>query len=526
MLPSMPLPRLLTAALTILLTLSAASLQAAEIPHLRTSGSARQLIVDGRPFLILGGELANSSASSLDYMQPIWPRLRQHNLNTVLAPVSWELIEPSEGRFDFTLVDGMLAAARRNDLRLVLLWFGSWKNSMSTYVPAWVKRDSTRFPRARGSDGGALDILSPFAEANAAADARAFAALMRHLRETDPQGTVIMVQVENEVGMIPEARDHSPAANRAFAGPVPAALLAGRKPGTWTEHFGTAAEESFMAWHFASYVERVASAGKAQYPLPLFVNAALPRPGKKPGEYPSAGPLPRLSWIWRAAAPSIDFLAPDIYYPNFVEWARNYARADNPLFIPEANQAGRGEAAADAFFAIAELDAIGFSPFSIDSEGPGLARLESAYAMLRGLAAVILAHQGKRSMHGFRPPAQFDGTLDDRNVRQRFGGYMFDVGFIDPWTPRPDQRIAEHGGLIIQLGPDEFLFAGSGITTSFASAMGQEKVGIESIWEGAYVDGAWKPGRLLNGDQSHQGRHVRLPPDAFSVQRVKLYRYR
>ena len=518
--------RLLPAAALAVLLILSSTVKAADIPRLRTSGAARQLIVDGRPFLLLGGELANSSASSLEHMQPVWPQLKRRNLNTVLAPVSWELIEPSEGKFDFALVDGMLAAARENDLRLVLLWFGSWKNSMSTYAPGWVKRDPARFPRARSSDGGALDILSPFAPATALADSKAFGALMRHLRETDPQRTVIMVQVENEIGMIPEARDHSAGADRAFSGSVPTSLLRGRKPGSWAQVFGPAAEESFMAWHFARFVEQVASAGKAQYPLPMYVNAALPRPGRKPGEYPSAGPLPHLAAIWRAAAPSIDFLAPDIYYPNFVEWTRKYALADNPLFIPEANQAGRAEAAADAIFSISELDAIGFSPFSIDTASPGIARLESAYAMLRSLAPIILAHQGKGTMHGFRPPAQFDGTLDERKVQQRFGAYLFDVAFIDPWTPRAEQRIADHGGLIVQLGPDEFLFAGSGVTTSFTAASGQDKVGIESIWEGSYVNGEWRPGRLLNGDQSHQGRHVRLPPDSFSVQRVRLYHYR
>jgi len=497
------------------------------IPQLRDQGTARQLIVDGRPFLILGGELANSSSSSLDYMRPVWPRLRQMNLNTVLLPVSWELIEPQEGQFDFGLLDGLLEEARRNDLRVVLLWFGSWKNSMSSYVPAWVKRDQERFPRARSADGSTQEILTPFAPANAEADARAFASLMRHLRQADPQRTVIMVQVENEIGMIPSARDHSHPADAAFAQRVPPALLPkGKANGTWQQVFGAGADERFMAWHFGRYVERVAAAGKAEYPLPMYVNAALPRPGKQPGEYPSAGPLPHLSEIWKAAAPSIDFLAPDIYFPSFLEWARKYRLPGNPLFIPEANRAGREEGPADALFAIGALDAIGFSPFSIDSipvEGQPLTR---AYAMLRELSPLILANQGRGLMTGFRPPAAFDGSLDESPIAASLGDYRFTISFVDPWTPKDRQHVAAHGGLVIQLGRDEYLFAGQGITVTFAPASGVGHAGIGSIWEGHYAGAEWKPGRLLNGDESHQGRHLRLPPGEFSIQRVRLYRYR
>ncbi len=196
------------------------------IPHLEKKGTATQLIVDGKLFLILGGELHNSSSSSLDYMKPIWSQLHAMNLNTVVTPVSWELIEPQEGKFDFTIVDGLIRGARQNDLRLVFLWFGSWKNSMSSYTPAWVKTDEQRFPLAQSSDGKGLEILSPFSDTNCAADATAFAALMKHLREFDGRKhTVIMVQVENEIGMIPEARDHSAIADQLYSNSVPQELM-------------------------------------------------------------------------------------------------------------------------------------------------------------------------------------------------------------------------------------------------------------------------------------------------------------
>lgn len=515
----------LMAVLALVAGFPASAQHARPIPKLEQRGAARQLIVDGRPFLILGGELANSSSSSLDYMRPIWPRLHKLNLNTVVTPVSWELIEPREGQFDFSLVDGLLAGARSHDLHLVLLWFGSWKNSMSSYVPAWVKCDAVRFPRARDAQGNTLEMLTAFAPSNVEADARAFAALMRHLRQVDAQRTVLMVQVENEIGMIPSARDHSALGDAAFALPVPDALVPKGRPGrSWQQVFGADAEEAFMAWHYARYTERVAAAGKAEYPLPMYVNAALVRPGKRPGEYPSAGPLPHLFGIWRAGAPSIDLLAPDIYFPNFVEWARKYALAGNPLFIPEANHAGRDEGPADALFAIGALNAIGFSPFSIDSIDPAVQPLGDVYALLRSLSPLILDAQAKGTIRGFRPPASFDGALDDAPQSASLGGYRFIVSFVDPWTPREQQKVGAHGALILQLGA-EYLIAGSGITATFAPDSGGGHAGIESVWEGRYEGGQWKPGRLLNGDESHQGRHVRLPPGSLSIQRVRLYRY-
>ncbi|HEX8116666.1 MAG TPA: beta-galactosidase, partial [Pyrinomonadaceae bacterium] len=218
-----------SAACVLLLLCCAPSVRArrqTEPPHLRRQGTATQLVVDGKPFLVRGGELGNSSSSSLEYMRPVWPKLAALKLNTVVIPVYWELVEPAEGKFDFSLVDGLIRDARQHGLKLVPLWFATWKNSMSTYVPAWVKRDQKRFPRSQDGAGRGIEILSTFSLENTEADARAFAALMRHLREVDGrEHTVIMVQVENEIGMIPEARDHSATADSLYARPVPPELL-------------------------------------------------------------------------------------------------------------------------------------------------------------------------------------------------------------------------------------------------------------------------------------------------------------
>jgi hypothetical protein len=525
------------------------------IPHLRRQGTATQLVVDGKPFLIRGGELGNSTASNPAYLQPFWARFTELNMNTVLAPVYWDLIEPEEGRFDFSTLDELVAQARDNRMRLVLLWFGSWKNSMSCYAPAWVKRDPQRFARATDLDGTRQEILSPFSAENRDADARAFAAVQKHLREVDgATHTVLMIQVENEIGMIPTARDHSAGADRAFAAAVPAELTGylaahrdelapelratwlgagGKAGGTWSDVFGSgpAGEEIFMAWHFARYTEAVAAAGKREHALPMFVNAALIRPGHQPGQYPSAGPLPHLVDVWRAAAPSIDFLAPDIYFQNFAEWARRYRRSGNPLFVPEALRSP--EASVNALYAFGAHAAIGFSPFGIESIGETAARLLAAsYGLVAQLEPLILAGQGKGTMAGLLS----EGSEQRQPQQVRLGGYVLAVAFERGAPPSlADGVVAPagpaagppppSGGLVLATGPDEFVIAGTALTVTFAPSVPGKRAGILSAEEGRLVAGRWENVRWLSGDETHQGRHVRLEPGRFSMQRVRLYLY-
>ncbi len=526
------------------------------IPQLHQEHGATQLIVYGKPFLVLGGELNNSSASSVEFMRPIWPNLAAMNFNTAIVPAYWELIEPQEGRFDFRSVDVLIDNARKHDMRIVLLWFGSWKNSMSSYVPAWVKRDEQRFPRAMRSDGAGMEILSAFSRSNLDADSRAFTALMKHVRAIDgTKHTVIMVQPENEVGMIPEARDHSPAANAAFAAPVPAQLTDylvahkdtlvpsvrqawethGLKVGaSWEETFGAglATDELFTAWTEGLYTGKVAAAGKAVCPLPMYVNAALIRPGWQPGQYVSGGPLPHLIDIWHAAAPAIDMLSPDLYFANFVEWASRYARPDNPLFIHETGRVSAAEIAENGFWAIAHLNAMGFSPYAPEYLSDDEQKvLGNAYSVLRQLSPLILAAQGTGRMVGVRPPTAFDGTQDLSPQKFTLGHYTFDVHFKNPPPISIGQRDevempGSHGGLIIQTGPDEFIVAGTGMIVYFGtSGVADPLAGIESVWEGRYVNGAWIPGRLLNGDETNQGRQLRVPTGQFTIHRVRLYHY-
>ncbi len=339
--------------------------KSSQIPFLKKQGKITQLIVNEKPFLILGGELGNSSFTSLEYMEPIWPKLQQMNLNTVLAPVYWELIEPIEGTFDFELLDQLVNEARNYDLRLILLWFGSWKNSMSSHAPAWVKKDQERFPRIKDDQGKSHEILTPFSDNNLQADLKAFQALMQHIKEIDGNDhTIIMIQPENEIGMLPVARDYHPLANEKLQEQVPAEFIQYLKEnkknlvpefekvwstngykdtGTWEDIFGKSphTDEIFMAWYFSKFANAIVEAGKTIYPLPMFVNAALNRPGRMPGTgYPSAGPLPHLMDVWKAGGPSIDFLSPDFYFPNFKHWCDLYTRQENPLFVPGEIQQG------------------------------------------------------------------------------------------------------------------------------------------------------------------------------------------
>jgi beta-galactosidase GanA len=525
------------------------------IPHLAHEHGATQIVVGGKPFLVRGGELENSSASSLAHLDTVWPKVTAMHFNTVIAPVYWQLIEPKEGNFDFTTVDGLIRGARKHNVKLVLLWFGTWKNSMSSYVPGWVKRDEARFPRAERSDGSGMEILSALSGNTLEADSTAFVALMKHLKEFDAADrTVILMQVENEVGMIPEARDHSPAANAAYFGPVPTALtdylakhrdsLAPQLKAAWEAHGektraswpetfgeGSATEELFTAWTEGHFTGEVAAHGKAVYPLPMFVNAALVRPGKTPGQYPSGGPLPHLFDIWNAAAPAIDFLSPDLYFPNIVEWAKQYVRPDNPLFIPETGRVNAAEMSANALYAYGQLNSMGFSVYAPEFLNPDEQRtLGEAYSMMDGLTPTILANQGTGRMVGIRAPSQFDGLEDLAPQTFMLGDYTFDVHFRAP-APISIGAKGEidmpgaHGGLIIQLAPDDFLVAGTGMVITFGVRGGKSIAGIESIWEGDYVNGKWVAGRNLNGDDDNQGRYLRLPVNQFTMRRVRLYEY-
>jgi hypothetical protein len=510
-------------------------------PRLRRHGTAFQLEVDGHPFLIVGGELRNSSSSNREHMRAEWPRLAAIPINTVLTPVSWDMIEPEEGRFDFDLLDGLIADARQQNLHLVLLWLASWKNGMSSYAPLWVKSDFRRFPRVPGPDGSGRELLTPLGEASRDADARAFAALMRHLRGVDGTAhTVLMIQVENEVGILGDSRDRSAAANRAFSEAVPGSLMeylsknrealvpefrsiweaaGARRTGTWEQVFGSGpvTDEIFMAWHYARYVGFVAEAGKAEYPLPMYANAWLSQPYfPTPGTYPSGGPQAKLMDVWRAGAPALDILAPDLYGPDFTEWCAKYARSGNPLFLPETEPGD--PAAAHIFYALGRWDGLGFSPFGIDMP-PEHASPDygKSTAVILQLAPLLLEHQGLGETTGF--------LLDKAHptAAASLGGYRLEIALDSLFG-----RTAEKGyGLVITTAPGEYIGAGSGFMVRFVPlTAGPPLAGIGRVEEGVYRSGDWIPGLRLNGDETDQGLHWRFSAFRLGIEHCAVYRFR
>lgn len=545
---------------------------------MQQQGTATQLIVDGKPFLVLGGELGNSSATCTQDIERIFPKLQRMALNTVLVPVYWDLTEPTEGNFDFTLTDKVLQQARKNNLKVVFLWFGAWKNSMSCYAPLWFKKDYKKYPRACTQTDKPLEIASAFSEDVYRADNRAFSAWLKHIAAADrEEGTVIMIQIENEIGMLEDARDHSPEANKAFNAPVPAPLMeylqknkktlhprmlekwesqGCKRQGNWQEVFGADiyTDEIFMAWHYACYVERLAQTARSIYNVPLYVNAAMNSRNRRPGEYPSAGPLAHLIDVWHCGAPNIDLLAPDLYDNGFTGWVAQYKRHNNPLFIPEIKLTDNN--GVRAFYIFGEHDAIGISPFSIeDGQDSPDAPLTQSYRKLKELMPLIAHHQGKGGMKGLL----FDQENKERIIADNDLTITARHYFTLPWDSRATDGSTwpEGGGILLRLSANEYIVAGSGIVLEFAKTSekksdekrkqlgedgfalgnGQTEAGQDKF-RGmrcgiGYVDevtvdetGKLRYLRRLNGDQDHQGRHVRIAVGDFKILHVQLYEYR
>ena len=556
---------LIISLLLCLLTMGAQAQLQPRLEH-RDNSTAR-IVVNDRPMLMIGGELGNSSASMPEDVKRTFSHLHKMGLNTVLVPVSWELIEPQEGEFDMGTLNVILSEARCNELKVVLLWFGAWKNSMSCYAPEWFKRDVKRFPRAHTSEGVPVEEASSLSKNVLEADKRAFCHVMAYLRDHDAlEQTVIMVQVENEIGMIEVPRDYSADATRLYQSAVPKQLTdylkrhqkslhpylkeklqpQAKAGANWAQLFGDDiyTEEIFQTWTYATYVEQIAKAGREIYNLPMYVNVALNSRDRKPGQYPSGGPLAHLIDLWHCGAPSIDVLGVDIYDKGIKSWLAKYHLPNNPLFVPEIRLEDKD--AMYALYAFGHHGAMGFCPFSIEdypltttsnandwkqmdlsqddqlnafsSVGSSLSPLVASYQLLRQTEPLILERQGTKDM---------DAVLLDNEQREAeivtADGIRLTVkhSYSLGWEPgAKDAEWPETACIILRLGKEDYLVIGSGVVVTF-----QQRIGLAKCEEVEIVDGKQRIIRHLNGDQTHQGRHVRIPVGTFQIQHFKLYRY-
>lgn len=511
---------------------------AAEAPRLVQKDGRYTLLVDGKPFLMLGGQIHNSSAWPSELPQ-VWDSMQNLHANTIEAPVYWEQFEPQPGKFDYTNVDAIVNGARAHNLHAVILWFGTWKNGNMHYAPGWVKTDTTKYPRVIRPDGQPIDVLSPLSRNTLEADKAAFTALTRHLNQIDSANhTVLMIQVENESGNIGSVRDYSEDANRQFKGQVPADLLtaASKHPGTWQQVFGGDADEIFQVYYQAKYINEIAAAGKREFNIPMYVNVWIDYPAAQlpqrqidqPGiGYPSGGPVQKLVGLWRKLAPSLDLIGPDIYSDDsafYRETVNAYRRKDNPLLIPET---GRGDSFAKFLFYALGEGAIGFAPFGVDQSGWNILGNEPWTAHARNFALL-------EPMDRELAQLEFDGKLktaieETGNATQEldFGSWQATVAFGFPQRdgrPAPGTKDAHGAALVAQLAPDEFLVTGvdASIIFHLPGKLPWMRSEILSAEQGTYENGIWKPIRLWNGDETDRGLSFHEKP---TVVRVKMQQF-
>jgi hypothetical protein len=533
----------------------------APMPQVVTQNGRHAFFVDGAPFLMLGAQCHNSSAWP-DLLPKVFGAIDDLHANTLEIPVYWEQFEPQQGKFDTSVVDLILKEAREHNTRLVLLWFATWKNGSPHYVPLWAKSHPDLYTHITGNRGRSVDSPSPLAEAAMKADMTAFSALMRHLKSVDPEHTVIMIQVENEPGAWGSIRDYSPEAERAFSAPVPAEFLralggrsgANNSGANWKGVFGDNADEYFQAYCVAHYIGQVAAAGKAEYPLPMYVNAALRDPLTNPraGTYESGGATDNVLDIWKAAAPAIDILAPDIYMNDSAKYLAvldHYSRPDNTLFVPETG--GTGNASRMCFAALG-LGAVGWSPFGLDytrATPEELAPVGMNYRMLEPIMREVARLNFEGKVKAVEEEAgQTTATLD-------FGAWSAIINFTGPGGGRggrggrgargpggnPTATNAPAGetappaptgrALVAQIQENQFFITGSACTIEFKAASGGQRDFVR-VEEAAPLDrtaksstradsdptgSAFRVLRILNGDETDHALPFGTNPETLRV---------
>lgn len=523
--------------------------------------------VNGKPFFSIGGQVSNSSAYDVESLQRALRGVEALGMNTAAVPVYWETLEPEEGRFCFEQVDMIVKLARERSLKVILLWFGTWKNGASHYVPGWMKAAIERYPMSLDGSGQRTAALSPHGALTQEKDIEAFRRLLEHLKETDREGTVLAVQVENEPGLLGTPRDFSPEGRKRFAEAVPDAVISwleqcktgrvydcycknGRQKGkSWAETFGFDAAEIFTAYYVAQYTDAVAAAGKKIYSIPMYVNVWVREIGTRLAgiDFPSGGATSLTLDIWKRFAPHIDCICPDMYFDDFRTYdtlCSIYHRNDNVLYIPESR--------ADSCNGRHLLSALekhrlsGIHCFAadcvFDREGKlteEAAAFGSSLRILREMKPLLEKYLGTESLHAM---VQYDGMSGDFID---FGDYLGKVDFLDSISDEPylhldfrhdeeAERTKKGKGLIIYEGGGSFYLAGEGFklilhrkTTPEQMArllvghktLATRNLMYRAVEEGVLADdGHFTACRRRNGDETDTGLWVAADIGVLHVQ--------
>ena len=498
------------------------------------------LFVNDKPFFCRSGEIHNSSASNLDFMEKeVWEKLRGLNMNSVIVPIYWEQIEEEEGKYDFTLIDSIIDKARKEDMKLIFLWFGLWKNSESMYVPGWMKQDQETYFHVEKVNGEKLNIISPLCREAVEKDKSAFSNIMKHIKEYDEkESTVIVMQVENEIGVLGSERDYCKIAGEAFDSEIPKVVgnIYDAK-GSWKEAFGDDAEEYFMAYYYAKAVEEIASAGKKEYDLPCYVNAWLKQYPWYRGSYPTGGPVREVHKIWKEVAKSLFALAPDIYMPYCADVIDEYTYDENPLFIPEI----RKDAVASSYclYSFFGKNAICFSPFGIEElsldpsavDKPPMEvmialnidpsafditgskdKLSAAYGLIKNLEPIYLKYRGTEHLKSFVRHGE-----NDFGAFTGFESYDVEIAYSPRMAAHPLGNVS-----IFELSPNKFILVGTECSLKFRAKPGEnKKADYIKLEEGEFINRKWKPGRILNGDEKMTLKFGDMP----KAYVAELYKY-
>lgn len=513
---------------TICILLSSLNIQA-QIPELKPVGDTQMLYVDGEPFIMMAGELHNSTSSSASYQrqQQVWPRLKALNLNTVIATVTWEQVEPVEGKFDFSLVDTLINNAQSHDMKLVLIWFGTFKNPFMTYAPSWVKTQPKRFPRALDEDGNSLESLSVFDDHILKADTKAYCKFLAYLKEKDTRHTVVMIQVENEPGLRGSKRDFSDAANKVWQKNA-SQWIADYKRSHPHADIVNLDEQVFTAHGYANFLQKLADAGKKVYPLPTFINASVFGKNTHGVSLGNGCSIPEFFDIYRKTCSSIDVLTPNAYMQELDYLCAQYHRKGNALLIPESTTKG-----ARALYAFGEHHALAFSPFAIDAYAeertPAWLHdadlLSQTYTAISDLGNMLTQHFGKKTLRGaYIYTGHECDTLAMDGYRLYFSPQKnFDIGLLmSPATgdtAKKMPKIEEGGAIVIQTTKDEFYIIGYGFDVTIRSDKKANVSGYDYIQEGCFRNGQFIGGRILNGDE----RNIYAPQNEVKVFKVKMY---